>query len=807
MSTPQKTAPPGKLPRARAAARRHGALGVFALAVVAAPAIYAGCLAPSDAVVDGSNAVGVFWGNTDGELLYVRNTSGTKELVRRKLRQASEIVAQAKTRNDFFVGPNPQTWVDFHSGTVNSDGDLAFVASTNAADDPDTRFNETIARRGVYAQPGNRIIQIARFGEPSPFRDGIGQPIPWASFFDAAAERRSDTDFARIVFSAQLLESTGPRLGIFRWDQSTFGITSVVMVGDQSPAGGSITTLARMRANEEGDVALFAGSQVGDSGPISAGLLLILEDGTKLRIVRFGGVDDGDPAPTKGFFSILNDFALADDGTLVFSATVAGGNGSGAYRARPPLYQPEALMEEGGATPLGGTYGSFSAAKVRMAPSGDVLIGVVLSDDVGGEGIFSIAADSSEVLPLANPSSTLGIAVFGGGSGGYQTETETHAVLPADGSEAGPNDFRVAKLDLKNKVPLRQDAIRFSGAFRLPSAGEAVGELAPVVVGLGTYERRTPGRVWSDAELTRIRQVRVSVSRSPGNNFVFGFDNAGTGTMTFNLVDQRAPKTKVAADGSSATWAFNSSLGRGKFTLDLARGTYDLRLASGTINPSFEPAGFRIGLTLQTEADVIAGRDEDDALFHQAHVIGAAEKPFGRGRRVVSNGAGIAGGGLFVDGLLVKRKLKVSKGQAAPTVASDSIRMDGTLRICPGGTAPGTPGLTASFQLGDLQLSNLRMSRRGKSGSRYRYRSAKGESPVVRLDVDVTKGTFRVLVKGAEPLSQLLDADFSGGSATNGSNVEVGGMTVPFSFFVERVYEDAYDVQLRRMKGGKIFQR
>ena len=44
---------------------------IAALAALAAPAVYAGCLAPSDAVVDGANAIGVFWGNSHGELLYV----------------------------------------------------------------------------------------------------------------------------------------------------------------------------------------------------------------------------------------------------------------------------------------------------------------------------------------------------------------------------------------------------------------------------------------------------------------------------------------------------------------------------------------------------------------------------------------------------------------------------------------------------------------------------------------------------------------------------------------------------------------
>jgi len=442
-----------------------------------------------------------------------------------------------------------------------------------------------------------------------------------------------------------------------------------------------------------------------------------------------------------------------------------------------------------------------------MAPGGDLVFGVELSKAVGGEGIFTIAAGSSVVVPLANPSSTLGIAAYGGGSGGYQTDSETHSVIPADGSVAGPDDFRISKIDLKNKVPLRQDAIRFSGAFRLTATGDEAGEIPPVVVGPGTYERFTDGRRWDSAELTRIQRVHVSVSRSPGNNFVFGFDNAGAGTLTFNQVSLKAPRVKVAKDGSSATWSFATGVGRGKFKLDLARGVFDLRLSQGTIFPSFEPAGFGVGLTLQTEADVIAGRDEDGALYHQEHQIAAQEKSFGNGRRIVSSGAGMPGGTLFLDSLRVKRKLKRVKGQAAPAVSSDALSLVGTLRLCPGGSPPATPGLSATVQVGDVVLTDMAMVRRGKSGSRYRYRSGKGESPSVRFDIDVLKGTFKLTVKGADPLSQLIDADFSGSSATNDSELEVGGMKVPFSLRVERVYEGAFDLDVRRLKGGKTFQR
>lgn len=773
---------------------------VITVAAGLAPAVRAGCLAPSDAIVDGAGAVGAFWGNGDGGLLYVRDVTGNgPQLMRRTPQAGSEILLEAGTRNGY-----SETWAEFHSGTLSSQGVMAFVASTTVDDDPQTPVNEGLARRGAYVLRGNTPYRIGRYGEPSPIRGGLGEAIPWASFFDAAAERRSSGGFARALFSAQLGAPDG-RTGIFRWEEESFTITPIVLVGDPSPSGGTITTVARLRANEAGDAAFFALSRVGEADPIP-GLFLALEDGSRLRIVRFGL--DGDAAPGGGRFAILNDFGIADDGSVVFSATLASAPSPTAlFRAAPPSFVPEVVVREGATTPLGGSFGSFEPAKVRLTPSGELVFGVRLSEDVGGEGVFSVASPGAPVLPLANPESSLAVAALGGAAAAYQTVTETHTVVPADGSQEGPDDFRVTKLDLRNNVPLRQDAIRFSGAFRLPAVGEGPGATPPVVLGLGNVERLTPDRAWSGDDLVRIQQVRVQVSQSPGNTFVFGMDNAGGGTLTFNGVAQGSPKVKLAADGSSAKWSFRANVGRGKLTVDLAKGTFDLRLAEGTINPSFEAAGFRVGFTLLTDDDVAAGRDPQDAFFHHSFPVGAQQKPYGRGRRVVSRGESVIGGTLFVDGLTVKRKLKTVKGQAAPIVDSDTLDLQGTLRICPGSTPPGTPGLGASLRVGDLDLSGIALVRRGRSGSSYRYKSAKGAVPAVTFDVDVVKGTFRLKAKRVPPLSQLVDADFSGASPTNRSDTEVGGMAVPFALWIDRVYEGDFDIPMTRAKGAKAFTR
>ncbi len=767
---------------------------------------HAGCLAPTDVPIDGAGAVGPFWGSQGGELLYTRDPTGsTPQLIRRAIGGGPEVIAEAGVRNDFFIDISEETWSEFHAGTVSSAGDLAFVASTVIDDNPDTSENESLARRGVYALRGNSMYEMARFGRPSPISDGAEGLVPWGSFFDAAALARSGTGRARAVFSGQLGAPDG-RLGVFRWNEDDFAIEPMILTGDLAP-GGTFTSIARMRAGESGDVAFAALVVESLGGGFLPGLFVVHDDLSVERMVRFG--IDGDPAPGGGSFALLSDFAIAGDGTVVFAATVVGGGGStGLYRAVPPLYTTEIVVREGDSTPLGGTFGSFDAAKVRLTVDGDLVFGVRLSEDVGGEGVFALPRGGS-ILPLSNPESTLGVAALGADRGAYQTPTVTATVVPSDGSAEGPDDFRVVKIDVKNKVALRKDSVRYSGAFRLPGWGEGAGETAPVVLGpsLPGDARRTTDREWTGADLTRIAEVRIRFSQSPGNELAFGLDDAGAGLFSYNGAAQPTPKVKRAKDGASATWTFRSDAGKGKFTVDLADGTFELKLGRGSVLPSFESAAYRLALSLRTDADVTANRTEDAAFFHRSLLLAATQPNFGSGRRILSTGEGTPGGGLFVDTLTVKRKLKVVRGQAAPNVTSDSVAVTGTLRVCPGSTPPTTPGIVASLRVGDLVLDSVNMARRGKSGSRYRYKSPRGETPRVTLDLDAEKGSFAVKASGVPPLSQLTDADFSGAPGPNDASAATGGLDLPFALSIERVYEDAFDVPVVRARGGKAFTR
>jgi hypothetical protein len=561
-----------------------------------------------------------------------------------------------------------------------------------------------------------------------------------------------------------------------------------------------------MRANEQGDAVFFAVTQIGQEGPQAAGLFILPEGAPSARVVKFG--PEGDAAPGGGIFGILNDFAVDDAQNVWFSASLTNGQRPTAlFSALSPFFTPEAVVREGDATPLGGTFDTFEAAKVRVTPGGDVILGVPLSEDVGGDGLFTIPAGGGPLAPLANPDSLNAVAALGEGAGAYQTPDETHVVAPADGTAEGPTDFRIIKLDLKNKVPLRQDSLRFQGAFRLPPLGAGEGEMTPLVAGAAPQERITLARRFENGDLDRVAEVLVSVSQGPGNNFTFGIDGNGGGSLTINANAQNAPKVKVAKDGSAATWIFKSNIGNGKFTLDLRTQTFDLKLGGGTILPSFDAFAFRIRFTIRTAADVAAGRHDDDAFFHHSTQIQGMQPSFGKGRRVTSKGEGVDGGTLFVDTLQVKRKLKVPKGAASPTVSSDTVSVSGRLVICPGSTAPATPGLTADITVGDLVLTDLQMSRRGKKGSKYRFKSGKGSSPKVTFDVDAVAGTFKLKASGVPPMPSLTNADFSGGDPLNRADTDVGGLSVPFSLFVDRTYEGGFDVPLVRRRGAKVFER
>ncbi|MCG3134011.1 MAG: hypothetical protein HMLKMBBP_01280 [Planctomycetes bacterium] len=786
-----------------------------ALALVAASAAIVGdpraprgataaCLAPTDVRVDDSGAVGPFWGNESGALLHVRNPLQFEiELVLRPAgSNAGEVVARQDDANDFYVGLSRERWRSFNGGTLNATEDFAFSAVTYIPDDPGTPEDESLPRRGAYAQRGNTMYEVARATGLSPFDDGSGGLVLWQSIFDVAACGRDPTRGLVVVFSAQLGAPDG-RTGIFAWDEASQSPVPLVFAGDPAPEGGVFHSFGRIRVNEAGDLAFSAAAKLGDA--FTAGMYLLPIGGAVTKLVATG--DPGDPAPGGGSFALLTDFDLAADRTVAFSAEL-GNDRTGLFRASPPGYAVTELARTGDGTPIGGTFESFSRAIVRIDETGDIAFVASLSGGVG-DGLFNVPAGTTELVGLGIADGAVTGASVGLGRMAYQTEDGTHVIAPADGDEEGPGDFRVHRMDFRNSVKPRADTLRVEGSFRLPPWGTGPGELPPAAF-RGDAVRETPAGPLTGGGLTRVREARIAVSQSPGQELAFsigGTDGAPTGSGELNGDPLTVKKLVVAADGGSAAWTFESLMGNGTFTVDLSRGTFALRTSRGDLFPSFEPERFRVALTLRSDGDVQGGRTGDDAVFHRDVRLDCELPRFPAGRRILSDGSAVTGGGLVVDALRVTRKLRALDGGAVVAVDSDAVALSGTLRICPGSTAPVTPTVEADLTLDSIVAERVVMSRVGKSGSRYRWKGDLPGVPAAQLDIDAVAGTFTFRAKGASPLPSLVDADFRRDAAVNSSRAAVGGMSVPFSLRVDRVFEDAYDIAMARRPGGKRFEK
>lgn len=794
----------------RAALRAAVAAAALALASVRGGPADAGCLAPADSQIDGAGVLGPFAGNDEGTLLYAVDPPGTSapRLVRREIDSLPETVAVVGESNEFDAGLGNEVWTAFHGGSVNRRGDFTLIASTTGEDDPQTPTNEGLARRGVYVRRGNTDYRLGRFGEPSPIFDLFGGRVPWGAFFDAVPLARADIEPLRAVFSGQVGAPDG-RIGIFTWTEGDAEPAPLVLVGDPSPSGGTFQAIGRLRANEAGDLVFLGVTAVSQSAASVPGLFLFDRNGGRARLVRFG--TSGDDAPGGGTLSLLGDFDVDGDGGVVFASALTGGGApSGLFRAPAPTYVRERIAVEGDPTPLGGTFESFLSATVRVDEDGGAVVLAPVSQDIGGAALFTLPAGGGETQPLVAVRGARAAASLGAGRVAYQTDETTRRVLPADGSDEGPKDFRVALVDLKNSVPLRRDGITFSGRFRLPAWGGGAGEAPPAVFSTTGVTREIPGGRYAGDELTKVAEVRVLVSDAPGQEFVFGFSGTDAdpkGTLSINGLSGTVTRLKLGRTRDQAVWTFQAVLGKGSFSADLAKGTFDLRLSQGNVLPSFDATSFRVAFTLRTDDDVAASRTGDDAFFHRAIRLAADQPNFGTGRRVRSRGERLPGGTFFVDALRVDRTLRVVKGVAAPTVTSDRISVSGTLRTCPGATPPATPTLGADVTVGSFALPGISMRRIGRRGSKYTASSAKGAKPSWRVDLDVVKGTFRLAAAGVPPLPQCVDADFSPSPAVNGADVPVGGMSVPVAVRFARVYEAADDIAVVRRPGGRVFER
>jgi len=785
-----------------------------AAVLVSGPPASAGCLAPSDVAIDGNGTVGPLWGSDSGRLLYSRALGGRPELVRRGLGEFPETIAREGDQNGFLVGIEEETWVNFHAGAINDRGDAAFIASTSLPDDPMTVENEALAQKGAYVRRGNTNFELGRHGGLSPVKDTFGDPVPWASFFDAVPLGNPGGGTVEAMFIAQLDAPDG-RQGIFHWSQLSGTVTPVVLTGQPSPAGGNYTTFGRLRCNEAGDVVFYALTQVSPSAPIAPGLFRIAADAlppaapTVTRIVRFG--TDGDDVTGVGRLGLMQDFDLDADGNVYFACSVTGGPAapSSLLRWDSQSFQVSRLLREGDATPLGGTFLSLLQTQVRCDASGTVTIMSEVSDELGGFVFVALPPDGSVLTPLGTSFEPLGIASLGDGRIAYQTATETRVVLPADGSEDGPKDFRVALVDVRNSPVVKKDGLVLDAQFRLPPWGTGDGQLPPAAFA-SDAERVSAEHRFGANELGQIAEVRVKVSQSPGQTWVFALGGTSaqpTGTLTVNSTPGTVSRVKLSKQRDVVTFRFSHATGAGALTVDLTRGRLRLTATRGNLFPSFEPTLFPVEMTLRTGADVVANRTGDAAYFHRSVRLDADQPRFGNGRRVRSRGERPTDGTFFVDSLRVDRRLRVLRGQSDPQVTSDRVRLNATLRLCPGASPPATPNVVADVTVGDLDLPGLELRRVGRVGSKYVSGRLKVDGVTVSLVVDAIRGRVSFSAQNVPPLSQLVNADFTNASDTNSSRLTVGGMTLPVHVRIDRVYETEFDAAIVRKPGGRVFQR
>jgi hypothetical protein len=200
-----------------------------------------------------------------------------------------------------------------------------------------------------------------------------------------------------------------------------------------------------------------------------------------------------------------------------------------------------------------------------------------------------------------------------------------------------------------------------------------------------------------------------------------------------------------------------------------------------------------VALFLRSADDVAQSAPDAASFFARDLRIAGAQPNFGGGRRVTSSGEGTPGGTVYVDTLRVTRRTPQGGGPA-----TDAIQLAGTLRMCPGSTAPATPTVAATLRVGSFVLNGITMTRMGRS-ARYRYL---GDG--VEFRVDLVKSSFSL--KGNVPaLAELADA--VPGSGTNGPEHAVGGMKVDFALSMARVYDVAFPIPMVRLTKGKVFTR
>ncbi|MFQ5807734.1 MAG: choice-of-anchor tandem repeat NxxGxxAF-containing protein [Phycisphaerae bacterium] len=246
---------------------------------------------------------------------------------------------------------------------INDAGRIAFMS----------RITGPERNQGVFVADESGLTPIAigcggggGSGDPG---SGVGDPSPlggtFSGFFGGTVFAPPINNNGDVLFIADVDGGSAPR-GLFLYQADSGQIIRVAAVGDPSPLGGTLTAVGPGSMNNSGEIVFIAKNS--DTGDVN---ILKWTEGVVTKHVAVG-----DPVPGGGTFSLLAGESLGyadgtwipigdvpginDSGQVSFFGIVQGGvAGRGLFVTTDGVH--EWYVEQGEATPAGGTYFDFQA--------------------------------------------------------------------------------------------------------------------------------------------------------------------------------------------------------------------------------------------------------------------------------------------------------------------------------------------------------------------------------------------------------------------------------------------------------------
>jgi hypothetical protein len=309
--------------------------------------------------------------------------------------------------------------------TVSSTGRIAFVS----------RIDGVERNQGVFSAGEDGLLPIVigcggggGSGDPG---SGCGDPSPIGGTFSGVFPGTPPSappinNIGDILFLSDIDRGNSPR-GLFLYQADTGDIRKVVAVGDDSPLGGTFSSIGPGSLNNSRQVLFLA-----LTGLSTDGNLFLWDNGVISKVAAAG-----DPAPGGGFFWAIGTERLGyRDGTTMPTGPLGAINDLGQISFRGYVTGGEALggiflsdgtthqwyVRVGDPTPMGGTYADFAAASLNNAgevsffadvrldssPTSGVFAGspgnwrkaIAFYDAVDGGEVYGIAYSRNPLAPL-----------------------------------------------------------------------------------------------------------------------------------------------------------------------------------------------------------------------------------------------------------------------------------------------------------------------------------------------------------------------------------------------------------------------